>query len=117
MPRLEVLKLLFDACVGKLWELPEDDKFCQLIVLEIRTTDLKDWKATGDHFPKLKHLTLSSCMELKEIPSGFAEIEGLKSIQLGRCCPSVVASAEEIKKEQLEYMNNIVNVVVTKRFI
>ncbi|XP_031101272.1 putative late blight resistance protein homolog R1B-16 [Ipomoea triloba] len=116
LPRLEVLKLLSNACVGKEWELPEDDdKFCQLIVLEIGRTDLKDWKATGDHFPKLKHLSLSSCKKLKEIPRGFAEIEELKSIQLAGCRPSVVASAQEIKEEQLDYLNNIVDVVVAEQ--
>nr|GLL31931.1 putative late blight resistance protein homolog R1A-10 [Ipomoea trifida] len=116
LPRLEVLKLLSNACVGKEWELPEDDdKFCQLIVLEIHSTDLKDWKATGDHFPKLKHLSLSSCKKLKEIPRGFAEIEELKSIQLAGCRPSVVASAQEIKEEQLDYLNNIVDVVVAEQ--
>nr|GMD17029.1 protein SIEVE ELEMENT OCCLUSION B-like [Ipomoea batatas] len=67
LQRLEVLKLC-DACVGKECELPEDDKFCQLIALEIDRTELNDWKAT----------------------------------------------AEEIKKEQLEYMNNNVDVVVTE---
>nr|GMC73844.1 disease resistance protein RPP13-like isoform X6 [Ipomoea batatas] len=111
LPKLEVLKLC-DACVGKEWELLEDEKFCQLIVLEIGVSDLKDWKVTGDHFPKLEHLSLFSCKKLKEIPSGFAEIEGLKSIKLEECRPSVVASAEEIKEEQLDYLNNIVDVVV-----
>ncbi|XP_031100587.1 putative late blight resistance protein homolog R1A-10 isoform X1 [Ipomoea triloba] len=114
LPRLEVLKLS-GACVGKQWELPEDDKFCQLIVLKIGSTDLKDWEATGDHFPKLEHLSLFSCKKLKEIPSGFAEISKLKSIQLADCRPSVVASAEEIKEEQLDYLNNIVDVVVAER--
>nr|GLL31461.1 putative late blight resistance protein homolog R1A-4 isoform X2 [Ipomoea trifida] len=113
--RLEVLKLNYDSCVGKEWELPEDDKFCQLIVLEIDSTDLKDWKAIGDNFPKLEHLYLFSCTKLKEIPSGFAEISKLKSIQLVDCRPSVVASAEEIKEEQLDYLNNIVDVVVAER--
>nr|GMD17044.1 disease resistance protein RPP13-like isoform X6 [Ipomoea batatas] len=111
---LEVLKL-YDTYVDKQWELLEDDKFCQLIVLEIGKTDLKDWKATGDHFPKLEHLSLISCKELKEIPSGFAEISRLKSIQLAGCHPSVVASAEKIKEEQLDYMNNIVDVVVAEQ--
>ncbi|XP_019163636.1 PREDICTED: putative late blight resistance protein homolog R1B-14 [Ipomoea nil] len=114
LPRLEVLELS-GACVGEEWELPEDDKFCQLIVLKIGATNLEDWKATGDHFPKLEHLSLFSCKELKEIPSEFAEISTLKSIQLRRCLPSVVASAKEIKEEQLDYLNNIVNVVVTKQ--
>nr|GLL31959.1 putative late blight resistance protein homolog R1A-4 isoform X2 [Ipomoea trifida] len=112
--RLEVLKLDYDSCVGKQWELPEDDKFCQLIVLEINSTHLKDWKATGDNFPKLEHLYLFSCTKLKEIPKGFAEISKLKSIQLVDCRPSVVASAEEIKEEQLDYLNNIVDVVVAE---
>nr|GMD06431.1 putative late blight resistance protein homolog R1B-14 [Ipomoea batatas] len=110
MPRLEVLQLS-DACVGKQWELPEDDKFCQLIVLEIGETGLKDWEARGDHFPKLEHLSLFSCKKLNKIPSGFADISNLKSIQLLTCCPSVVASAEQIKEEQLDYLNNIVDVV------
>nr|GMD15093.1 disease resistance protein RPP13-like isoform X6 [Ipomoea batatas] len=114
LPRLEVLKLDYDSCVGKQWELPEDDKFCQLIVLEINSTHLKDWKATGDNFPKLEHLYLFSCTKLKEIPKGFAEISKLKSIQLVDCRPSVVASAEEIKEEQLDYLNNIVDVVVAE---
>nr|GMD13373.1 putative late blight resistance protein homolog R1B-16 [Ipomoea batatas] len=114
LQRLEVLKLS-GACVGKQWELPEDDKFGQLIVLKIGSTDLKDWEATGDHFPKLEHLSLFSCKKLKEIPSGFAEISKLKSIQLADCRPSVVASAEEIKEEQLDYLNNIVDVVVAER--
>ncbi|XP_019163634.1 PREDICTED: putative late blight resistance protein homolog R1A-4 [Ipomoea nil] len=111
LPRLEVLKVS-RACVGKEWELPEDDKFCQLIVLQIGGTDLKDWKATGDHFPKLEHLSLFWCEKLKEIPSGFAEISRLKSIQLRGCLPSVVASAQEIKEEQFDYLNNIVDVDV-----
>ncbi|XP_019163625.1 PREDICTED: putative late blight resistance protein homolog R1B-16 [Ipomoea nil] len=110
LPRLEVLKLRA-ACVGEEWELLEDDIFCELMVLEIGPTYLKDWKATSDHFPKLEHISLFSCKKLKEIPSGFAEIERLKSIQLRGCLPSVVASAEEIKEEQLDYLNNIVDVV------
>nr|GMD13347.1 collinsiaXVI-like protein [Ipomoea batatas] len=115
LQRLEVLKI-YNACVGKLWELPEDDKFCQLIVLEIHSTDLEDWKATGDHFPKLEHLSLYLCEELKEIPSGFAEVSRLKSIQLMGCRPSVVASAQEIKEEQLDYLNNIVDVVALGQY-
>nr|GMD19543.1 putative late blight resistance protein homolog R1B-16 isoform X1 [Ipomoea batatas] len=115
LQRLEVLKLNYDSYVGKQWELLEDDKFCQLIVLEINSTHLKDWKATGDNFPKLEHLYLFSCTKLKEIPNGFAEISKLKSIQLVDCRPSVVASAEEIKEEQLNYLNNIVDVVVPER--
>ncbi|XP_031100588.1 putative late blight resistance protein homolog R1B-17 isoform X2 [Ipomoea triloba] len=115
LPRLEVLKLNGGSCVGKQWKLPEDDKFCQLIVLKIDSTHLKGWKATGDNFPKLEHLSLSSFSTLKEIPSGFAEISKLKSIQLAYCRPSMVASAEKIKEEQLDYLNNIVDVVVVER--
>ncbi|XP_019163566.1 PREDICTED: putative late blight resistance protein homolog R1B-17 [Ipomoea nil] len=113
LPRLEVLKLS-DACVGKLWELSEDDKFGQLIVLEIGLTYLNDWKATGHHFPKLQHLSLFRCKNLKEIPSWFVEIDGLKSIQLARCRPSVVASAEKIKEEQLDYGNSV-DVIVAEQ--
>nr|GMD15064.1 disease resistance protein RPP13-like isoform X6 [Ipomoea batatas] len=109
--RIKAAYTLFRDGRGKLWELPEDDKFCELIVLEIGETDLEDWKATGHHFPKLEHISLSSCKKLKEIPSGLAEISRLKSIQLRGCCPSVLASAQEIKEEQLDYLNNIVDVV------
>nr|GMD68612.1 disease resistance protein RPP13-like isoform X6 [Ipomoea batatas] len=112
LPRLKVLKLSGGSCLGKQWELPEDDKFCQLIVLKIGSTDLKDWKVTGDHFPKLEHLSLSYFSKLKEIPSGFAEISNLKSIQLAYCRRSMVASVEKIKEEQLDYLKNIVDVVV-----
>nr|GMD61993.1 disease resistance protein RPP13-like isoform X6 [Ipomoea batatas] len=105
LPKLKVLKLFFFACVGEEWEL-EDEVFSQLIYLEINSIDLKHWKASSQNFPKLEHLCILGCYELREIPIGFAEISTLKSIKLLRCLPSAVESAKKIQDEQRDYGNN-----------
>nr|GMD63755.1 disease resistance protein RPP13-like isoform X6 [Ipomoea batatas] len=66
----------------------------------------EQWKASEEHFPKLEHLLIRHCIPLKEIPSDFAEISTLKSIELAYCLPFLVDSAKQIQKEQDEYGNS-----------
>nr|GMD87011.1 disease resistance protein RPP13-like isoform X6 [Ipomoea batatas] len=114
LPRLEVLKCLGQSCVGKEWEIQEDVIFCQLIALDIYYCDLKHWKASSHNFPKLEHLYIGYCHELREIPIDFAEISTLKSIKLRSCLPSSVESAKKIEDEQRDY-GNIDMVVIEKQ--
>ncbi|XP_031090612.1 disease resistance protein RPP13-like [Ipomoea triloba] len=103
LPRLEVLKLLWTTF--KEWEIQEEVKFWQLIALVILHCDLKHWKASSHNFPKLEHLCLTYCFELRKIPTDFGEISTLKSIELSRCLPSAVESAKKIQDEQRDYGN------------
>nr|GLL41240.1 disease resistance protein RPP13-like isoform X4 [Ipomoea trifida] len=108
---VEVLQLFNFACLGEEWELSETEKFCELIVLDIATADLKHWKASVDHFPKLERLILYWCYNLEELPTDFAEISTLKSIELKQCLPTMVTSAREIEKEQHDYGNDEIVVI------
>ncbi|XP_019189927.1 PREDICTED: disease resistance protein RPP13-like isoform X5 [Ipomoea nil] len=106
LPRLEVLNLEPKSCLGKEWEIQEEVIFCHLIALVIYQRDLKHWKASSHNFPKLEHLYIRYCRELREIPIDFAEILTLKSIELRGCLPFAVKSAKKIQDEQCEYGNN-----------
>nr|GMD61997.1 disease resistance protein RPP13-like isoform X6 [Ipomoea batatas] len=78
--------------------------------------DLNHWKASSQNFPKLEHLYIECCCELREIPIGFAEISTLKSIKLWRCLPSAVESAKKIQDEQRDYGNNDMVVIEEDTF-
>ncbi|XP_031113833.1 putative late blight resistance protein homolog R1A-10 isoform X2 [Ipomoea triloba] len=112
LPRLEVLKLGSLACEGQRWRLREEEKFCQLISLKLNKVDLVHWEISGDHFPNLESLFICWC-DLQEIPSSFAEIATLKSIELIECLPSAVASAKQIREEQHDQGNY--NMVVIEK--
>ncbi|XP_019151883.1 PREDICTED: putative late blight resistance protein homolog R1A-10 [Ipomoea nil] len=106
LTKLEVLKLVDMSGEGKEWELQEEVIFCQLIALLIYNCDLKHWKASSHNFPKLEHLYIGYCCELREIPIDFAEVSTLKSIKLVTCLHSVAESAKKIQDEQRDYGNN-----------
>nr|GMD09311.1 putative late blight resistance protein homolog R1B-17 isoform X2 [Ipomoea batatas] len=110
LSKLEVLRLNRCWCIGEEWELLEEENFDQLIYLEIKTRNFERWEASDCHFPKLERLVLDCCKELETIPTQFAEIPNLKSIELYGCLPSAVDSAKEIQREQHEQGN--VNMVV-----
>ncbi|XP_019164460.1 PREDICTED: putative late blight resistance protein homolog R1A-10 [Ipomoea nil] len=103
LSNLEVLKLI-DACEGKKWETSEGG-FRQLKRLVIKSRNLEDWNAVGDHFPVLQHLELSLCRILQEIPIAFADITTLELIQLNDCLDSVLTSAKLLQDEQRSYGN------------
>ncbi|XP_019157649.1 PREDICTED: putative late blight resistance protein homolog R1B-14 [Ipomoea nil] len=98
LPILEVLKLKDFAFRGSKWDASEEE-FTNLKFFLIERSDLKHWKASSDNFPGLKHLVLKNCWDLVSIPSEFADIYTLESIELESCCSSLEMSAEEIKDE------------------
>nr|GMD14860.1 putative disease resistance RPP13-like protein 3 [Ipomoea batatas] len=108
LSKLEKLRLY--GVKDQKWK-PKDGGFRRLSFLKISSGPLQYWEATSNHFPVLENLDLS-CTKLKEIPSDFAEITTLKSINLSDCLESLISSATRIQKEQHEYGNDafVVNI-------
>ncbi|KAL0302742.1 UNVERIFIED_CONTAM: putative late blight resistance proteinR1B-12 [Sesamum angustifolium] len=98
LENLKVLKLKNDAFTGERWE-AADGGFRQLEVLQIEYTDLVLWEASSHHFPKLRHLRLRNCEELKALPFGLADVSSLQVIDLHRTTELAAASAREIQQE------------------
>ncbi|XP_019181843.1 PREDICTED: putative late blight resistance protein homolog R1A-4 [Ipomoea nil] len=117
LPKLEVLKLLFQACVGREWKLVDEEEeytFYSLKYLLIDYSSLVEWEATDVNFPVLERLLLSRCFNLKEIPRDFVDIATLQLIEIIGCLPSVEASAQTIEEEQRDFGNDMIEVVVHK---
>ncbi|KAL6584718.1 hypothetical protein OROMI_004007 [Orobanche minor] len=103
LPNLEALLIQF--CVFKkdeeCWELAEDEEFRSLRFLKLQSCSaLVQWRANETNFPVLRHLSLSCCMNLKEIPSDIGEIPTLQLIELYKCSATAVASAKHIQEVQ-----------------
>ncbi|MCD7452707.1 hypothetical protein HAX54_017831 [Datura stramonium] len=96
---LQVLKLKDNAFKGELWE-PKVGGFRSLLVLFIERTDLASWNASGDHFPRLKHLLLISCDKLEEIPIGLADICSLQVMELRNSTKPAAKSARCIQAKK-----------------
>ncbi|KAL0385150.1 UNVERIFIED_CONTAM: putative late blight resistance proteinR1A-10 [Sesamum radiatum] len=102
---LEILKLKDYACEGSVWE-PNEGEFTKLKFLLIDLTTLEHWRVDPTHFPQLRHLSLSFCNFLEEIPSEIGDIETLELLELYKCSPSAVASAMLIQEEQQSLENH-----------
>ncbi|KAM3323047.1 putative late blight resistance protein R1A-10 [Capsicum chacoense] len=100
---LQVLKLKDNAFQGEFWE-TKVGGFRSLLVLCIVRTTLASWHASGDHFPRLKHLLLISCDKLAEIPIGLADIRSLQVMELRNATKPAAKSARSIqaKKSKLQ---------------
>ncbi|XP_060179298.1 putative late blight resistance protein homolog R1A-3 [Lycium barbarum] len=116
LPKLEVLKLKRDAFASgtdvrpDVWEVTEMG-FPELKFLLVEELRLDYWRATDDYFPSLQCIIVRNCRFLIEIPQGFADSMTLQLIELYQCSPSLVSSAEQIQKEQLEsFGDNMLNV-------
>ncbi|KAL7163231.1 hypothetical protein ACSBR2_039347 [Camellia fascicularis] len=68
LPNLEVLKLERRACQGRQWE-TTGGGFRRLKYLKLKCLGVEEWIASSTHFPSLEHLVLEECYSLKEIPS------------------------------------------------
>ncbi|XP_060184683.1 putative late blight resistance protein homolog R1A-10 [Lycium barbarum] len=97
---LEVLKLKQNAFMGKSWK-SERGGFSQLQVLWIEKANLETWKASELHFPRLRHLVLISCEDLKAVPSKLADVHSFKEMRLENT-HGAVRSAREIECKKLE---------------
>ncbi|OIS98138.1 putative late blight resistance protein -like r1a-6 [Nicotiana attenuata] len=111
LPKLEVLQLKAHAFVGSeivgetVWEVTEIG-FLELKFLFLEKLHLDYWRVTDDYFPCLERIIIKNCSSLQEIPKGFADSMTLQLIELHQCSPSLVNSAELIRKEQLESLGN-----------
>ncbi|KAL2243921.1 putative late blight resistance protein homolog R1A-3 [Sesamum indicum] len=97
LENLKALKLKNDAFTGE-WE-AADGGFQQLEVLQIEYADLVFWEASSHQFPKLQHLSLRNCEELKALPFGLENISSLQVIDLHRTTKLAAVSAREIQLE------------------
>ncbi|KAL2492609.1 Disease resistance protein (CC-NBS-LRR class) family [Abeliophyllum distichum] len=112
---LEVLKLKRNAFKGGEWK-PNEGEFQQLKFLLIKRNNLKHWRASSIHFPRLQWLVLKKCKYLEEIPSGFGEIPTFQLIELYKCGDLVVTSAQQIKEEQVNFGNDAFQVHIHGKY-
>ena len=90
--------------------------FYSLQFLHLESLFIKHWIADETNFPRLRHLSLCSCMYLEEIPSSFGEIPTLQQIDLIYSTKSIVASAQRILEEQSENGNDDLKLHITTQF-
>ncbi|XP_031098061.1 putative late blight resistance protein homolog R1A-4 isoform X2 [Ipomoea triloba] len=107
LSKLEELKLRAWSVHGRRWE-PRDGGFHGLKFLAMTSCDLQCWEVTSGHFPVLEYLAFMymGYNGVKEIPSDFADIATLKSINLFECSNQFMSSAKRIQEEQREYGND-----------
>lgn len=101
LPQLEVLKLLFRAFEGRVWDLG-DEKFGNLKFLKLESLDMVKWNASPFAFPCLEQIVLKKCWRLLELPSSFGELATLKIIQVQWCSDSVIQSVNKIQEKKQE---------------
>ncbi|XP_058195746.1 putative late blight resistance protein homolog R1A-3 isoform X2 [Rhododendron vialii] len=101
LPSLEVLKLLFKACVGRVWNTNElEEGFSQLKYLRLESLDIEEWNASEDQFPRLEILVIHKCLKLERIPIDFANLNELREITIKGSHRSAEESAMEIQEKQ-----------------
>ncbi|XP_042048078.1 putative late blight resistance protein homolog R1A-10 [Salvia splendens] len=98
LENLQVLKLKDKAFMGSTWE-GVLGRFHHLEFLYIDHTDLCIWKASSQHFPRLKGLVLRKCEHLLKIPAELAEIQSFQNLDL-HFCKTAASSAKLIKEEK-----------------
>nr|GLL45307.1 putative late blight resistance protein homolog R1A-4 isoform X2 [Ipomoea trifida] len=96
---LRVLKLE-NAFHGTVWNSVVKGGFYSLNFLLLEAKKLKQWVASSDQFPVLKHLVLRSCYCLERIPERFARTSTPVSIELEGCHSSLVASAKRLQRKK-----------------
>ncbi|XP_015160157.1 putative late blight resistance protein homolog R1A-3 [Solanum tuberosum] len=92
LPKLEALKLGYDACIGTDWVVGEEG-FPNLKVLRLKHLYLHNWRASSDHFPRLERLVINRCWSMYSIPDDFVDITTLQLIHISDCAKSVGNSA------------------------
>lgn len=82
---LKLLKLKHKAFVGPLWIAEPDSRFDELQLLHLENSDLLEWKASPDHFPRLRCLIIKDCEGLSQFPTTIVknlnelEVEGVSA--------------------------------------
>ncbi|KAH0774349.1 hypothetical protein KY290_011486 [Solanum tuberosum] len=98
LPKLESLKLEYDAFIGDEWEVAEEG-FPRLKFLLLRCLHFRHWRASSDHFPCLERLIIDACWKLHSIPQDFANITTLALIDIKICAQAVGNSAKQIQQD------------------
>ncbi|KAH0706932.1 hypothetical protein KY289_012008 [Solanum tuberosum] len=98
LPKLESLKLEYDAFIGDEWEVAEEG-FPRLKFLLLRCLPFRRWRASSDHFPCLERLIIVHCWKLDSIPQDFADITTLALIDINNCAQAVGNSAKQIQQD------------------
>ncbi|KAG5569947.1 hypothetical protein H5410_059713 [Solanum commersonii] len=103
LPKLETLKLGYDACIGTDWEVGEEG-FSHLKFLRLKHLYLHNWRASSDHFPRLERLVINHCWSMYSIPQDFVDITTLQLIHISDCAKSVGNSASRKLKTTMEVL-------------
>ncbi|XP_016456293.2 putative late blight resistance protein homolog R1B-12 [Nicotiana tabacum] len=111
LPNLEILKLLFRAFDGNLWEVKDSD-FPELKYLKLDSLNIVQWSVSDEAFPQLERLVLTKCKRLEKIPPHFEDAVSLKIIEVSWCNRSVDNSAQEIQETQHDMQNHAFTVTI-----
>ncbi|KAH0710979.1 hypothetical protein KY284_012406 [Solanum tuberosum] len=114
LPKLEALKLGYDACIGTDWEVGEEG-FPHLKFLQLKHLYLHNWRASSDHFPRLERLVINRCWSMYSIPQDFVDITTLQLIHISDCAKSVGNSAKKIQQEIEDSYGSSVEIIVTNQ--
>ncbi|KAK6774169.1 hypothetical protein RDI58_029408 [Solanum bulbocastanum] len=112
LPKLEALKLGYDACIGTDWVVGEEG-FPNLKVLRLKHLYLHNWRASSDHFPRLERLVINRCWSMYSIPDDFVDITTLQLIHISDCAKSVGNSANKIQQEIEDSYGSSVEVCIS----
>ncbi|KAL3537066.1 hypothetical protein ACH5RR_000432 [Cinchona calisaya] len=114
LPNLEVLKLLENAFIGKIWSMEDERQFPKLSFLKLEGLDIVRWTASEseDHLPCLVKLVLRNCFELKEVPSCLGNFSTLQMIEVFRCS-NATSSVNQIQEEQVSMGNEDLKVLIS----
>ncbi|KAD4982089.1 hypothetical protein E3N88_18760 [Mikania micrantha] len=116
LPNLQVLKLHFGAFVGSCWNMDVNHGFARLTFLRLEWLDIELWTAEITSFSCLKQLEIKTCIYLEEIPAEIGEIPTLELIKIKSCRQSVGESVRRIQKEQHDFGNYDLQIVVSDDF-
>ncbi|CAI9098739.1 OLC1v1035437C1 [Oldenlandia corymbosa var. corymbosa] len=111
LPNLEILKLKSKAFEGSTWTM-EEGEFLKLKHLKLDTLDIVHWDAFSDHLPMLRYLIVRKCKQLEEIPSDFAYISTLETIEVHQCGMSVEESVRRIEEQEIDGLKRFVVILI-----
>ncbi|XP_057810257.1 putative late blight resistance protein homolog R1A-10 [Salvia miltiorrhiza] len=95
LPNLQHLNLKSYAFRGPMWEI-KPGSFLKLTTLQIKDTDLVQWRPQHGSFPELKVLSMKHCYKLQQLDWPYDD-SWIKVIELVECNPLAVACANQLK--------------------
>lgn len=95
---LEVLKLMKESFIGRVWEITEE--FSGLKHLEMESIDLEDWIVESDNFPCLERVIIRQCDKLKEVPERIGDVTTLKKLTIKKCNLDAEESVRKLQEQQ-----------------